>query len=112
MTVSSITATQGGSGPGDHNDDGASSDTMCTGYRDEGAKRSDDDTTKKEKGDVKTKTEPSHDGDDEREIPIEIDDHFRLFGKEPWEVEYGEKCTECQSRIDEYGFCSCDASGD
>ena len=25
------------------------------------------------------------------EIPKEIDDHFKLFGKEPWEVEYGEK---------------------
>ena len=49
---------------------------------------------------------------EEREIPIEIDDHFRLFGKEPWEVEYGERCQECQSRIDEYGFCSCGASGD
>ena len=27
----------------------------------------------------------------EEEIPKEIDDHFKLFGKEPWEVEYGEK---------------------
>jgi len=27
-----------------------------------------------------------------REIPLEIDDHFKLFGKEPWEVDYGEKC--------------------
>jgi hypothetical protein len=42
-----------------------------------------------------------------REIPLEIDDHFKLFGKEPWEVDYGEKCPICNVRIDEYGFCSC-----
>ena len=47
-----------------------------------------------------------------REIPIEIDDHFKLFGKEPWEVDYGEKCPVCNVRIDEYGFCSCGSSGD
>ncbi len=50
--------------------------------------------------------------EEERVIPLEIDDHFRLFGKHPWEVEYGEKCPECQSRIDEYGFCSCGSNGD
>jgi hypothetical protein len=43
----------------------------------------------------------------EREIPIEIDDHFRLYGKEPWEIDYGEKCPLCNTRIDEYGLCSC-----
>jgi len=47
-----------------------------------------------------------------REIPLEIDDHFKLFGKEPWEVDYGEKCPICNVRIDEYGFCSCGSSGD
>jgi hypothetical protein len=47
-----------------------------------------------------------------RTIPIEIDDHFRLYGKEPWEVDYGEKCPICNVRIDEYGFCSCGSSGD
>jgi hypothetical protein len=26
-----------------------------------------------------------------REIPEEIDDHYKLFGKEAWEVEYGDK---------------------
>lgn len=46
-----------------------------------------------------------------REIPIEIDDHFKLFGKEPWEVEFGEKCPICNVRIDEYGFCSCGSAG-
>ncbi|MDC0896580.1 hypothetical protein OAR84_00850 [Nitrosopumilus sp.] len=50
--------------------------------------------------------------DKKREVPIEIDDHFKLFGKEPWEVEYGEKCPVCEVRIDEYGFCSCGSSGD
>ena len=50
--------------------------------------------------------------EEERVIPLEIDDHYRLFGKEPWEVEYGEKCPECQSRIDEYGLCSCGSNGD
>ena len=48
---------------------------------------------------------------EERAVPLEIDDHFRLFGKEPWEVEYGEKCPECHSRIDEYGLCSCGSNG-
>jgi len=47
-----------------------------------------------------------------RIIPKEIDDHFKLFGKEPWEVEYGEKCPICHTRIDEYGFCSCGSSGE
>lgn len=47
-----------------------------------------------------------------REIPIEIDDHFKLYGKEPWDVTYGETCTLCNSRIDEYGFCSCGSNGD
>ena len=37
---------------------------------------------------------------------------LKLFGKEPWEVEYGEKCPVCDVRIDEYGFCSCGSSGD
>jgi hypothetical protein len=47
-----------------------------------------------------------------RIIPEEIDEHFKLFGKEPWEVDYGEKCPICNVRIDEYGFCSCGSSGD
>jgi len=25
----------------------------------------------------------------ERKIPLEIDVHFKLYGKEPWEVDYG-----------------------
>ena len=45
-------------------------------------------------------------------IPKEIDEHYRIFGKEPWEIEYGEKCDLCNSRIDEFGTCACDAGGD
>ena len=48
----------------------------------------------------------------EREIPEEIDDHYRLFGKEPWEIDYGEKCPLCDTRADEYGLCACDSGGD
>jgi hypothetical protein len=44
---------------------------------------------------------------EDRIIPEEIDDHFRLYGKEPWEVDYKERCPVCDNRIDEYGFCSC-----
>lgn len=44
-------------------------------------------------------------------IPKEINDHLRLFGKEMWEIEYYDKCLVCDSRIDEYGYCACDAGG-
>ncbi len=47
-----------------------------------------------------------------RDIPEEIDDHYRLFGKEPWEVDYKEKCELCDAWIDEYGLCACDSGGD
>lgn len=49
---------------------------------------------------------------DEREVPEEIDDHYRMYGKDPWEIAYGEKCAVCDSRIDEFGFCACDSSAD
>ncbi len=49
---------------------------------------------------------------EERVVPEEIDDHFRLYGKEPWEVSYDERCSVCDVRIDEYGFCSCGSSGE
>jgi len=48
----------------------------------------------------------------ERKIPPEIDVHFKLYGKEPWEVDYDEKYPICNVRIDEYSFCSCGSSGD
>ena len=50
--------------------------------------------------------------EDKDEIPKEIDEHFKLFGKDPSEGEYGEKCPICNVRIDEYGFCSCGSKGD
>lgn len=44
-------------------------------------------------------------------IPEEINDHLKLFGKEPWEVEYDKigRCEICGSRIDEFGYCACSA---
>ena len=51
-------------------------------------------------------------GEEERVIPLEIDDHYRMYGKEPWEVSYTTKCTQCGSRIDEWGFCSCGSCGE
>ena len=49
--------------------------------------------------------------DEKQEIPKEIDDHFKLFGKEAWEVEYGDKCPLCNSRFDEFEGCACDSKG-
>jgi len=48
------------------------------------------------------------------EIPREIDEHLRIFGKEPWEVDYNlyGYCDMCNSRIDEFGFCACGGSAD
>ena len=51
-------------------------------------------------------------GSPAREIPEEIDDHYRLFGKEPWEIDYGEMCPLCGTRADEYGLCACDSGGE
>ena len=51
----------------------------------------------------------------ESDIPIEIDDHLKQFGKEPWEVDYGSLfgyCILCNTRIDEYGYCSCGGTAD
>lgn len=45
-------------------------------------------------------------------IPLEINDHLKLYSKELWEVDYGEKCPICNVRIDEFGFCSCGSSRD
>ena len=44
-------------------------------------------------------------------IPEEINDHLKLFGKEPWEVDYNKfgRCEMCGSRIDEFGYCACSA---
>ena len=50
--------------------------------------------------------------EEKQEIPKEIDDHLKLFGKEPWEIEYGDKCPLCNSRFDEFEGCACDSKGD
>ena len=50
--------------------------------------------------------------EEKQEIPEEIDDHLKLFGKEPWEIEYGDKCPLCNSRFDEFEVCACDSKGD
>ena len=50
--------------------------------------------------------------EEKQEIPEEINDHMKLFGKEPWEIEYGDKCPLCNSRFDEFEGCACDSKGD
>jgi len=47
-------------------------------------------------------------------IPREIDDHLKMFGKEPWEVDYDlyGYCDMCNTRIDEFGYCACGGSAD
>lgn len=42
-------------------------------------------------------------------VPMEIDTHFKLFGKHMWEIDYIEKCPLCEKKIDEFGFCACNA---
>jgi hypothetical protein len=48
------------------------------------------------------------------QVPREIDVHLKIFGKEPWEVDYGLHgyCDMCNSRIDEFGYCACGGSAD
>jgi hypothetical protein len=48
---------------------------------------------------------------DKESIPEEINDQLKIFGKEPWEVDYNKmgRCEVCGSRIDEYGYCACGA---
>lgn len=52
--------------------------------------------------------------DESSPIPREIDDHLNRFGKEPWEVDYNMfgRCSFCQTRIDEFGFCACGGAAD
>lgn len=42
-------------------------------------------------------------------VPIEIDTHFKLFGKHMWEVNYYDHCPLCEKKIDEFGYCACNA---
>jgi hypothetical protein len=39
----------------------------------------------------------------------EINEHLRLYYKEPWEVQFGEECEICGNKIDEFGLCGCSA---
>jgi hypothetical protein len=47
---------------------------------------------------------------DHQGVPLEIDTHYKLYGKHAWEVQYGERCPSCNKRIDEFGFCACGAA--
>ena len=43
-------------------------------------------------------------------VTMEIDTHYKLYGKHMWEVDYYEKCPICERRkIDEFGYCACNA---
>lgn len=44
-------------------------------------------------------------------VPKEINEHLRLYSKEPWEVEFVEECGICGRKIDEFGLCGCDTGG-
>jgi hypothetical protein len=50
--------------------------------------------------------------EDKTTVPLEIDTHFQIYGKHVWEVEYGERCAICNTRIDEYGLCACGSGGE
>jgi hypothetical protein len=45
----------------------------------------------------------------EEKIPLEINDHLKIFGKDADEVDYDAfgPCPFCGSRIDEFNFCAC-----
>ncbi|HEY5632089.1 MAG TPA: hypothetical protein VI278_11330 [Nitrososphaeraceae archaeon] len=45
----------------------------------------------------------------EQGVPVEINDHLRIFGKNADEVDYDSngQCPFCDSRIDEFNFCAC-----
>ena len=42
-------------------------------------------------------------------VPEELDDHFKNFGKYASDVDYNRYgyCVYCNSRIDEFDFCAC-----
>ena len=44
-----------------------------------------------------------------QKVSDEIDDHFMLFGKDAFDVDYDSigVCPFCNSRIDEFDFCAC-----
>jgi hypothetical protein len=43
-----------------------------------------------------------------QEIPFEINDHLKIFGKDADEVDYSsiDQCPFCGSLIDEFDFCA------
>jgi hypothetical protein len=45
----------------------------------------------------------------EEQIPVEINDHLKIFGKDAADVDYDSigPCPFCGSRIDEFNFCAC-----
>ena len=45
----------------------------------------------------------------EEQIPEEINDHRKIFGKDAADVDYDGfgPCPFCGSRIDEFNFCAC-----
>jgi len=45
----------------------------------------------------------------EEQIPEEINDHLKIFGKDAADVDYDGigPCPFCGSRIDEFNFCAC-----
>ena len=59
------------------------------------------------------KTDMEKDEDNTNEsnsiVPMEIDTHYKLYGKHMWEVDYYEKCPICERKIDEFGYCACNA---
>jgi hypothetical protein len=62
-----------------------------------------------EKNKTDTKSDEDSTNELNSEIPIEIDTHYKLYGKHMWEVNYYEKCPLCEKKIDEFGYCACNA---
>jgi hypothetical protein len=44
-------------------------------------------------------------------VPYEINDHLRLYFKEPWEIKFDEECGICGCKLDEFDLCGCDIGG-
>ena len=49
----------------------------------------------------------------EQEIPSEINDHLKIFGKDAGQVDYTSAGPYplCGSRVDEFNFCACGNMG-
>ncbi|MHB8603235.1 MAG: hypothetical protein ACYC6W_11625 [Nitrosotalea sp.] len=44
-------------------------------------------------------------------VPKEINEHLRLYSKEPWEIQFSIECEVCGSKTDEFGLCGCNTGG-